>query len=152
MHLRMGLVAMSLGALVLGGAMTVAPTAMAASPSLHVSGNHIVDSSGNTGVVHGVNRSGAEFMCVQGKGIWDGPVDQSSIDAMKTWGINAVRVPLNEACWNGESYVGSGYAGSNYQSAVSNYVNLLHSNGLIAILDLHWTDGTYTGSGSGCTS
>src|ERR1035437_6673441 len=91
-------------------------------------------------------------MCVQGKGIWDGPVDQSSIDAMKTWGINAVRVPLNEACWNGESYVGSAYAGSNYQSAVSNYVNLLNSNGLIAILDLHWTDGTYTGSGSGCTS
>jgi hypothetical protein len=117
-----------------------------------VSGNHIVDSSGNTVVVHGVNRSGGEFMCAQDRGIWDGPMDQNSIDAMKTWGINAVRVPLNEACWNGESYVDSAYAGSNYQSAVSSYVNLLNSNGLIAILDLHWTDGTYTGSGSGCTS
>ena len=151
-YLRMGLVAMSLGALVLGVAMSVAPAALAAAPSLHVSGNHIVDSSGRAVVLHGVNRSGAEFMCVQGKGIWDGPVDQSSIDAMKTWGINAVRVPLNEACWNAESYVNSSYAGSNYQSAVANYVNLLNSNGLIAILDLHWTDGTYTGSGSGCSS
>jgi hypothetical protein len=36
------------------------------------------------------------------------------------------------------------------RSAIENYVNLLNSNGLVAILDLHWTDGTYTGSSSGC--
>jgi hypothetical protein len=130
----------------------LAPPANAAAPALHVSGNHIVDASGKTVVLHGVNRSGGEFSCVQNTGLWNGPMDQASIDAMKTWGVNAVRVPLNEACWNAESYVPAAYAGAAYQQAVLAYVNLLTQNGLIAILDLHWTDGVYTGSSSACTS
>ena len=37
----------------------------------------------------GVSRSSGEFACVQGKGLWDsGPVDQASVDAMKTWNIH----------------------------------------------------------------
>jgi endoglucanase len=66
---------------------------------------------------------------------------------MKTWDINAVRVPLNEACWNGESYVKKKYRGTNYRKAVEGFVNLLNRNGLVVILDLHWTDGLYTGPG-----
>jgi endoglucanase len=31
-------------------------------------------------------------------------------------------------------------------------VALLHAHGLVAILDLHWTDGVYTGNSSGCAS
>ncbi len=31
-------------------------------------------------------------------------------------------------------------------------MNLLNSNGIVAILDLHWTDGGYTGNSSGCSS
>jgi aryl-phospho-beta-D-glucosidase BglC (GH1 family) len=118
-----------------------------------VSGNKLVDASGNTVVLHGVDRSGSEYMCVQGSGIFDGEVDQAAVTAMKSWGINSVRVPLNEACWNGESYVNSAYAGTNYINGIKSYVNLLNSNGLVAILDLHWTDGSYTGSSAGsCTS
>ena len=86
---------------------------------------------------------------MQGNGIFDGPNDQASITAMKTWGVNAVRVPLNEACWNAESYVNSAYAGANYQNAIKAYVNLLNANGMVAILDLHWTDGAYTGPSAG---
>jgi aryl-phospho-beta-D-glucosidase BglC (GH1 family) len=71
---------------------------------------------------------------------------------MKQWGINAVRVPLNEACWNGESYVNSAYAGANYQTAIEQYVQLLNDNGIVAILDLHWTDGAYSGYQSACGS
>ena len=128
-------------------------TASTAAPQLHVSGNKLVDANGNTVVLHGMDRSGTEYECVQGSGIFDGPSDQASITAMKSWGpVNAVRVPLNEACWNGESYVDSAYAGSTYQQAIVNYVNLLNSNGIAAILDLHWTDGAYTGSSSGCSS
>jgi hypothetical protein len=122
-------------------------------PQLHVSGNKLVDASGNTFIPHGVDRSGTEYECVQGYGIFDGPSDQASITAMKSWGpVNAVRVPLNEACWNAESYVNSAYAGTTYQQAIVNYVNLLNANGIVAILDLHWTDGTYTGNSSGCSS
>src|SRR5262249_61546100 len=89
-----------------------------AAPRLHVSGNRLVNGHGRPVLLHGVNRSGTEFMCVQGHGVFDGPVDQASISAMKSWGVNAVRVPLNEACWNGESYVNPAYAGANYQDAI----------------------------------
>jgi hypothetical protein len=121
-------------------------------PQLHVSGNKLVDSTGKTVTLHGVNRSGGEFACVQGNGIWDGPMDQASVTAIKSWGVTAVRVPLNEACWNAESYVNAAYAGTVYQQAVQSYVNLLNSNGIVAILDLHWTDGQYTGNSAGCSS
>jgi aryl-phospho-beta-D-glucosidase BglC (GH1 family) len=121
-------------------------------PQLHVSGNKLVDASGATVTLHGANRSGAEFACVQGNGIFDGPVDQASITAMKSWGITAVRVPLNEACWNAESYVQPQFAGATYQAAIKQYVSLLNSNGMDVVLDLHWTDGLYTGNSSGCAS
>ena len=121
-------------------------------PQLHVSGNKLVSSVGAQVVLHGVDRSGTEYACVQGNGIFDGPNDQASISAMKAWGVNAVRVPLNEACWNAESYVNAAYAGANYQNAIKAYVSLLNSNGMVAILDLHWTDGAYTGPSSGCSS
>jgi hypothetical protein len=123
-----------------------------AAPQLHVSGNTMVDATGNVLTLHGVNRSGGEFACVQGNGFWDGPVDQASVTAIRSWHVTAVRVPLNEACWNGESYVNPAFAGANYQQAVMQYVNLLNSNGIVAILDLHWTDGLYTGPSSGCAS
>jgi endoglucanase len=99
-----------------------------------------------------VNRSGTEFLCVQGHGIFDGPHGQASVSAMKAWGINAVRIPLNEACWNGDPYVNPAYAGANYRSAIKAYVSLLNANGMVAILDLHWTDGAYTGPTSQCAS
>jgi hypothetical protein len=103
-------------------------------------------------VLHGVDRSGTEYTCVQGNGIFDGLSDQASVTAIKSWGVNVVRVPLNEACWNGESYVNSAYSGTSYQAAIKAYVHLLNRNGIAVILDLHWTDGLYTGNSSGCAS
>ena len=134
-------------------AVTLTEVASSPVPQLHVSGNKLVDASGTQVVLHGVNRSGAEYACVQGWGFFDGPVDEASIQSIKSWThITAVRVPLNEACWNAESYVNTAYAGTNYISAVKNYVNLLNANGIVVILDLHWTDGLYTGTSSGCSS
>jgi len=134
------------------GSATFTWTISTPAPQLQVSGNKLVNSAGQQVVLHGVDRSGGEYACVNGTGVWDGPMDQAAVSAIKSWNVNAVRVPLNEACWNGESYVNPAYAGANYISAVKAYVNLLNSNGIVAILDLHWTDGVYTGSSSGCTS
>jgi len=136
-------------------AATAAETATAArdtAPSLHVSGNRLVNARGALVVLHGVDRSGGEYACVQGWGIWDGPMNQTAVSAMKKWHVNAVRIPLNEACWTGESYVNSKYRGAKYQKAVEAYVSLLNRNGLVAILDLHWTDGAYAGPSAGCSS
>ena len=97
-----------------GSAQFPAPAAL----QLHVSGNRLVNANGARVVLHGVDYSGTEYECVQGKGIFAGPNDQASVLAMESWDINAVRLPLNEACWNGESYVNPAYAGANYRSAI----------------------------------
>jgi endoglucanase len=133
---------------------TVAETSSSGggAPQLHVSGNKLLDASGNTVILRGINRSGTEYSCVQGHGIFDGEVDQAAITAMKSWKVNAVRVPLNEACWNAESYVPAAFAGTNYINGVKSFVSLLNSNGLAVILDLHWTDGDYTGNANAATT
>jgi hypothetical protein len=105
---------------------------------LHVSGNRLVDSRGRTVQFHGVNRSGTEYACIQGWGIFDGPGDAQSVRAMAAWHINAVRVPLNEDCWLGINGVKPQYAGANYRTAIINYVNLLHRYGMYAELSLMW--------------
>src|SRR5690348_1487953 len=72
-----------------------------AAPFLRVSGNQIVDGTGQPVRLFGVNRSGTEYACIQGNGIFDGPNDDASLAAIRTWKANAVRVPMNEDCWLG---------------------------------------------------
>jgi len=123
-----------------------------AAPVLHVAANHLVTASGATYRLLGVNRSSGEFACIQGNGMWDGPTDQAVIDAMKTWNVHMVRVPLNEECWLGHNAVPpTGTSGAAYQQAVKDWVNLLVANGINVVLDLHWSFGQYTGPGAGCS-
>lgn len=123
-----------------------------AAPQLHVSGNVLVNASGQRVVLHGVDRSGSEYECVQGHGIFSGPTNQASVEAMRNWGVNAIRLPLNEACWNADPYVKHAYAGQNYRAAIEAYVKLLNASGIVVVLDLHWSDGLYAGNSSGCSS
>jgi endoglucanase len=132
-------------------ASTSPPPQGGAAPALHVSGNKLLTASGAAYRLLGVNRSGGEFACIQGNGIWDGPMDQASITAMRTWKIRTVRVPLNEQCWLGVAPVPAQYGGTTYQNAVKAYVNLLIANGITPIVEMHWNYGQYTGPSSGCT-
>ena len=128
-----------------------AVTTEGAAPPLHVSGNRLVSSSGAPYRLLGVNRSGGEFSCIQGRGMWDGPMDQASVTAMRSWNVRTVRVPLNEECWLGTASVPSGgVGGAAYQQAVKDYVNLLVSNGINPILEMHWNYGRYTLFSAGC--
>ena len=111
---------------------------------LRVSGNDLVDGSGDVVHLHGVNRSGTEYACVQGWGIFDGPSDAASVAAIATWNVNIVRVLLNEDCWLDINGIDSAYAGANYRDAIVDYVNLLHSEGMYAEISLIWAaPGTY---------
>ena len=108
---------------------------------LRVDGNRLVDDLGPVQLL-GVNRSGTEYACAQGWGIFDGPVDDTAIAAMASWGINAVRVPLHEHCWIGAEQfpeLDQSFSGSWYRDAIAELVNRLSEAGLIAILDLHWS-------------
>jgi endoglucanase len=106
--------------------------------SVSVRGNRLVNARGQTVRLVGVNRSGSQYMCVLGRGIFDGPADAASIAAMKAWHINTVRVPLNEDCWLGINGLNVTYSGVAYRYAVEAYVAQLNAAGLYVILDVHW--------------
>ncbi|HXX90898.1 MAG TPA: cellulase family glycosylhydrolase [Acidimicrobiales bacterium] len=138
----------------LGAVIASSPSPVAAAPlSVSVVGNHLVDGSGNPLVLRGADLSGTEFSCIQngtptsrGWSIYGGqPLDQpSTYAAMAAWHINAVRVPLNEDCWLGINGVNPAYGGSNYQNAIATEVAQINAAGMVAILDLHWSNpGTY---------
>jgi endoglucanase len=86
-----------------------------------------------------VNKAGTEYACIQGWGFFDGPTDDASVTTMKTWNINAVRLPLNEDCWLGINNSPAAYSGPNYRAAVARYVSTLNAQGVYVILDLHWS-------------
>jgi endoglucanase len=109
-------------------------------PVVRVAGNQLVDGSGNPLRLIGVDHSGTESSCVNGNGIFSPPDSDSpsQIAAMKSWDINAVRIPLNEDCWLGINLPDPQFGGAAYQSAIVHYVNDLNAAGLAVILDLHW--------------
>jgi endoglucanase len=114
------------------------PASAAAAPWIGVSGNRLVDQSGKTVRLLGVNRSGPEYGCVEEGKIFEGPTDWASIKAMKSWRINSVRVPLNESCWLGINGIDPDLGGPVYRAAIREYVSGLERAGLYVILDLHW--------------
>src|ERR1700733_3916305 len=69
---------------------------------IHVCGNRLVDGNGHTVQLRGVSVSGLEGYAIQGwtpGDPWGGQAPDFA--AIKSWGANAVRLPLNEASWNG---------------------------------------------------
>lgn len=96
---------------------------------------HLVNGAGHIVQLHGADHAGSEWTCLWSQSFND-HTDQTSIAAMKAWNINAVRIPLNEDCWLGIN--GVAFGGAKYQAALKAYVNLLTSNGMAVILDLHW--------------
>ena len=119
-------------------ARTIGARTGSAGQGLHVSGARLLDQSGHVVKFHGVNRSGTEYACIQGQGIFDGPSDASSVGAIARWHVNMVRIPINEDCWLGINGVQAQFAGANYRSAIADYVRLLHSYGMYAELSLIW--------------
>ena len=124
-----------------------------AAKALHVQGNLLKDAGGNTVRLLGINRAGSEYMCsppTQGGQAFDGSTGPSSINAMLTWNINTVRLPLNEHCWLGIN--NTLISADEYRDAIVNYVVQLHTRNLYVVLDLHWSAPGSTvimGSGTG---
>jgi hypothetical protein len=103
-----------------------------------VSGNQLLDGQNHVLHLKGVNRSGTEYACVQGWGIFDGPTDAASVQALASWHINVVHLGLNEDCILGINGVDAAYAGATYMNAIVSYVNLLHASGIYAEISLMW--------------
>jgi endoglucanase len=123
-----------------GAGGTTNPYAPYAAKALRVMGNKIVDTTGATVRLLGVNRAGTEYMCVpptMGSYVFDGATGPNSITAMLSWKMNTVRLPLNESCWLGIS--GTLVSADQYKNEIVDYVQRLHARGLYVILDLHWS-------------
>lgn len=114
------------------------PSSGKAFSRLHVSGNRIVDKHGQQVFLRGVNRSGTEYACAQGWGIFDGPNTAASVAAIGSWHVNIVRVLINEDCWLGINGIKQQYAGPNYRQAIVDYVRLLHRYRMYAEVSLIW--------------
>ncbi len=98
-------------------------------------GNHLVNSDGHTVVLHGVNMSGTEYACVADKpsNPFGGQPEDSprTISAMQSWGVDAVRIPLNEDCWLGINGVTIG--GNAYRHVIEALVSRLAAAGFYYI-------------------
>jgi hypothetical protein len=105
---------------------------------LHVSGNRLLDAHNRHLILRGVNRSGTEYACIQGWGMFDGPSGARSVAAMASWHMNFVRVLLNEDCWLGINGVKRQYAGRAYRRAIVRYVARLQRHGMYVELSLIW--------------
>jgi endoglucanase len=133
---------------VVAAAALLAPPAQAL--SVNVSGSHLVNGAGKPVRLIGVNRSGSEYACSgddgqggHGYAFFQGPVSDRAIKAMKTWKVNAVALPLNEACWlGGFNLLKPQFSGEPYRAAIEGYVNRLNAHGIYVVLRL-------SGSGPG---
>ncbi len=114
-------------------------SAAAPAPTPVVQGNRIIDSrTGATFVPHGADWPSFEYACSQGWGYSQDDDTAASAAAMVSWGINIVRVPLNEDCWLGSDSSDYGTA-TGYRAAVAAWVGILNAHGIVVILDLHWS-------------
>lgn len=120
---------------------TVADSSSSTAPTPIVSGNSILNSrTGNAMVIHAVNWPSFEYACQQGWGNSADGATAAAATAMASWGINAVRIPLNQDCWLGvDGAPRSPITVASYKTALNAWVTTLNAAGLVVILDLHWT-------------
>ena len=103
--------------------------------------------TGDPWVPQGPSWSGFESACAQGWGYSgldplgeDAEAQQAALIA--SWGADTVRLPLNQDCWLGtrgapvsDDFVERTPEG--YRRAVGRFVEALHEEGLVVVLDLH---------------
>ena len=123
----------------LAGSLVTVPAAQAVAlaPTPVVQGKNLVDSRTNTVFVpRGVNWPSFEYACWQGWG-YSGSNSLAEAQAIASWKINTVRLPLNQDCWLGRGGSPANGTKAGYRAAVLSWVQTLNSVGLVVILDLH---------------
>jgi hypothetical protein len=85
------------------GVRVLPPAAPGAAPPLKVSGSRIVTVERDSRAYRprGIVRSAAEAACGSGPIAWDGPVDDAAVRALRARGVTAVRMELDDSCWEG---------------------------------------------------
>jgi endoglucanase len=115
-----------------------------------VSGNRLLDAQGQPLQLRGVNISGLEFFPIDNATpvltnipYW-GPGQNPNLQSIAAWGANAIRLPLNEQSYlgqtctdaNGTTKLLADPAGK-YRTVVKSIVDAATALGMCVILDLH---------------
>jgi endoglucanase len=131
--------------------LSIATTAAAGTLSVHASGSQLIDGSGNALQLRGANISVLESLFLGATSNYWAGANLGTYPfwaPIKSWKMNAVRIPLNEATWlryPGVDImnVGGGThtpdASDNYRATVEKAVKDANAAGIYVILDLHWT-------------
>ncbi|HLW03680.1 MAG TPA: cellulase family glycosylhydrolase [Ktedonobacterales bacterium] len=96
--------------------------------ALSIAGNQIVDAEGQAVTLVGVNRSSLEYLCSG-----DGHFQLADFLAMRSWGMNIVRISLSSEFWANADNRCPGYR-QTVRAAIAN----AEQAGLYVILDLQW--------------
>ena len=123
------------------------PKATAAARPLRVAGSRLVDDAGRVVQLRGVNRSSPETLCIAtGRtSYFYGPTDAASVTAIKGWGANAVRLPVNEDCWLGRNGLPVSGTAAGYRAELASYARLLVAGGINVIVDVAFAETTTAG-------
>jgi endoglucanase len=122
-----------------------APAALArAATEVSVRHGRLIGVDGKPLRLIGVDRSGTEYSCSGpvsgggfGYGVFQGPTDAGSVTALQSWHVNALALPLNEACWlAGYANLDPRYTGRAYRRAIVAYVKRLNAAGIYVVVRL----------------
>ena len=130
-------------ALAASSAAATITVAGATATSVRVSGNHLIDATGNILQLRGVDVSGLEFSAIDGSNDpWGG--QKPNLSAIAAWKANTLRIPLNEASYLGytcydppNAAVHNPDPSGTYTQAVKQLVTDATAMGFYVILDLH---------------
>jgi len=95
-----------------------------------VQGNKVLDADGKPYRFLGVDRCSLEWSAT---GV---NISLHDFQLIKSWGTNAVRVPMNQDFW----LQGAAVYNANYKNTINQVVTWIQSLGMDVILDLHWSD------------
>ena len=130
---RRGFIAASIVAVLVTGLSTARSATPLAGP-FHTVGNQILDANNRPIRLRGVT---AGILMVYPYLSGPSSVTDASFNAARSWGVNAVRVPLSEQFWFQSWGCRYPISAADYQNNVGTVVQRITSRGMLAILDLH---------------
>jgi endoglucanase len=121
-------------------------TSTSPSSDYTVSGSKIYNSAGQPVMIQGVDRDSTEWGCGEAVGDSGDSVPASDFTIMHNdWNANAVRIAMSQDIW---LWGIAGCSSSQYQANIAAEVKAAHAAGMVAILDLHWSDADHADPGN----
>lgn len=106
------------------------------SPRITVTGNQLEEDGAPARLI-GVDLGSSTYTCLGNKdGIFGMPLDGSSISALESWHVNAIRILVNEDCWMGAFGEPHTISMSDYRKDLENAVTTFNQAHMAVILAL----------------